>query len=448
MTDTTRALAAWVANARLADMPAPVVHEAKRAMLHWVGCALGGCRTPPVETALATYAEFARTPQASILGRHEKTDVLLAALVNSMSADVLGFSDTHLKTVLHPGGVVGPAILALAQRSRVSGADLLLAFLLGLEVTCRIGIGVYRWHYGRGWHITGTVGTFGAAAAASRVLGLDEERTTWALGIAATQAAGLREGFGSMCKSLNPGRAAENGLSAALLAAKGYTSTPSGIEGRRGFAHVLGDQPDLAAITDGLGTRFELLANTYKPFPCGIVIHPLIDGCIRIASNHTLDTTTIRRVALRVHPLVVDLTGRPSPRIRSEAKLSAQHSAAAALRHGRVTELEYAEAIVHDPEIVRLRSVVELLPEAGIREDEAHVAIELVDGRTLECHVDHVVGSEQSPMSDADIATKVRGLADGVLAPAQCEQLIDACWGIANLPDAAQIARLAVPQTA
>jgi len=446
MTGTTQTLAAWAATARLADFPAPVVHEGKRAMLHWIGCALGGCRAPVVEAALATYAEIGRSQQASILGRHERGDVLLAALANAMSADVLGFSDTHLKTVLHPGGVVGPAALALAERTPASGADLLLAFVIGLEITCRIGVGVYRWHYGRGWHITGTVGTFGAAASAGRMLGLDAERMTCALGIAATQAAGLREGFGSMCKSLNPGRAAENGLSSALLAAKGFTSTATGIEGRRGFAHVLGDAPDLDAITAGLGERYELLANTYKPFPCGIVIHPLIDGCIRLAKGHGIAADAVSRVALRVHPLVVDLANRPAPRIRSEAKLSAQHSAAVALRHGRVTEQEYAEDVVNDPVIARLRSVVELLPEPGIREDEAWVRVELADGRALEQHIDHVVGSESSPMSDADIETKVHGLADGVIPQAQCRELIDACWTIDKLADASRIARLGVPE--
>jgi 2-methylcitrate dehydratase PrpD len=444
--EITRILARFVVASKPGGVPERAVHEGRRAMLHWIGCSLGGCRNEVVQHALDTYTEFSGKPQASVLGRRERVDILLASLVNAMSSDVLGFSDTHLKTVLHPGGVVGPVVLALAERTRVSGADLLHAFLLGMEVTCRIGVGVFGWHYGRGWHITGTVGTFGAAAAAGKLLGLDEERMIHALGIAATEAAGLREGFGSMCKSLNPGRAAQNGLSAALLAANGFTSTAAGIEGRRGFAHVLGDAPDLAAIIEGLGTRYEILSNTYKPFPCGVVIHPLIDGCITLAARHTLKPAQIESVALRVNPLVVELTGRPSPATTSEAKLSAQHSAAAALCYGRVTEEEYRPACVTDAGVAELRARVTLVPEEGIRDDEAHVGVRLRDGRRLELHVEHAVGSERRPMSDADIETKVRGLAEPVLPASQVDALIEKAWQITALADAGILARLAAVQ--
>jgi 2-methylcitrate dehydratase PrpD len=348
--------------------------------------------------------------------------------------------------VIHAGGVVGPAVLALAERTPVNGRDFLHAFMLGIEVACRVGLAVYPWHYARGWHITGTAGTFGAAAAAGKLLGLDEQRMTWALGIAATQAAGLREMFGSMCKNLHGGRAAQNGLNAALLARNGFTSSEHALEAPRGFAHVLGEAPNLAAITDGLGTTFEVLQNTYKPFPCGVVIHPVIDGCATLKSLHEIPDADIRRIALRVNPLVLELCGRKTPATTSEAKLSVYHSAAAALLRGRMTELEYAVSYVADPEVVALRDKVIATADAAIREDEADVVIEFADGKTLHHHVDYVVGSTHRPMSDADIEAKFRRLAAPVLPPVAVDQLIAACWGINDSNDAAGLARLAAAQ--
>lgn len=439
----TQTLARFLVEARAAEFPSNVVHEAKRAFLHWIGCAIGGAGNTVIDRSLATFSPFAGAPQATVIGRREGTDALLAAFLNAMAADVLGFSDTHLKTVLHPGGVVGPAVTSLAERQRVSGNEALRAFLAGVEVACRIGVGVYDWHYGRGWHITGSVGTFGAAAAAGMLLNLDETRMAWALSMAGTHAAGLRELFGSMGKSLHAARAAQNGLASALLAANDFTSSTTGIEGRRGFAHVLGERPDLAAMVDGLGSRFEILSNTYKPFPCGVVIHPVIDGCIQLSAQ--VRGSNVRGVKLQVNPLVLELCGRREPKTTSQAKLSVFHSAAAALVKGRVTEVEYAEAAIRDAELVSLAARCEATPSPAIREDEARVAVELADGRTVDCHVDHAVGSEARPMSDADLERKFRGLAEPVLASSQIDRLIEGCWKLEQLDDVGALVRLAAP---
>ncbi|MDB5808467.1 MAG: hypothetical protein JWN94_589 [Betaproteobacteria bacterium] len=442
----TRTLARYIVESNPDDIPDAVVHEARRALLHWIGCSLGGCRHEATETALAAFGEFSGAREATVIGRPERVDLLLAALLNGISADVLGFSDTHLKTVIHPGGVVGPAILGLAERAPISGRDFLHAFLLGIEVACRAGLSVYPWHYARGWHITGTAGTFGAAAAAGKLLGLDEQRMTWALGIAATQAAGLREMFGSMCKSLHGGRAAQNGLSAASLAQKGFTSSEQAIEAPRGFANVLGESPDLTALIRGLGTDFEVLQNTYKPFPCGVVIHPVIDGCVTLKAAHAFNAADIRRIALRVNPLVLELCGRKTPATTSQSKLSVYHSAAAATIAGRMTEQEYAMTCVADPAVVGLREKVEAVADAAIREDEADVVIEFADGKTLHHHVDFVIGSTRRPMSDADIEIKFRGLAAPVLPAETVEQLIAACWAITDQKEASILARLGAAQ--
>lgn len=442
----TRPLAQYIVASRPGDIPSAVVHEAKRALLHWVGCSLGGCRHEAVESALSAFDELSGPRSATVIGRSGRVDMLMAALLNGMSADVLGFSDTHLKTVIHPGGVVGPAILPLAERAPVAGRDFLHAFLLGIEVACRVGLAVHPWHYARGWHITGTAGTLGAAAAAGKLLRLDAQRLTWALGIAATQAAGLREMFGTMCKSLHGGRAAQNGLSAALLAQKGFTSSERPLEAPRGFAHVLGEKPDLDQLTAELGTRFEVLQNTYKPFPCGVVIHPVIEGCAALKNEHAVRADDITRITLKVNPLVLELCGRKTPGTTSEAKLSVYHSAAAATIAGRMTEREYSDACIADPAVVALRGKVSAISDPSIREDEADVAILCRDGKALHHHVDYVAGSTRRPMSDADIEAKFRGLAAPVLPVAAIDGLIAQCWSITDAPDAAVLAQLAAPR--
>jgi len=441
--DTTRILARYVVNARQEDIPEAVVHAAKRCLLHWIGCSVGGSREESVVCALAAVEELSGPRQASVLGRKEKLDITHAAFINGVSADVLSFTDTHPQTLIHAGGVIGSAALALAERTPATGADFLSAYVLGYEVACRVGLAIYPWHYARGWHITGTAGIFGATAAAGKLLGLDEKHMVWALGIASTQSAGLREMFGSMCKNLHIGRAAQNGLWSALLAAKGFTSSNHSLEAPRGFAHVLGEKPNLDAITDGLGKRFEILQNTYKPYPCGVVIHPIIEGCIRLASQHRPAPGDIRHIKLRCSPLVVELCGKQKPVSTLEAKLSVYHCAAAALLAGRMTEQEYSPSNISNAEVLALREKVAVTVDEKIREDETHVAIELKGGETLSCHVDHVIGSSGKPMSDQDIEQKFRGLTEPVLPKARVDEIIDTCANIMKIGDAAVLARLA-----
>jgi 2-methylcitrate dehydratase PrpD len=286
--EVTKTLARFIVNHRYADIPQKVRHEAARSFLNWVGCAVGASRHETVENALAALSEFSGPRQATVLGRGDRLDIMLAALMNGTTSHTFDFDDTHLKTVIHPSGPVASAILALAERKPVKGEDFIHAFILGVEAECRIGNAVYPSHYDVGWHITATTGVFGAAAAAGRLLGLSEQQMVWALGIAATQSSGLREMFGTMVKPMHPGNAARNGLLAALLAAKNFTSAEQGIEGRRGFANVLATQRNYAEITEKLGATWEISLNTYKPYACGIVEHPAIDGCVQLRNEYKL----------------------------------------------------------------------------------------------------------------------------------------------------------------
>jgi 2-methylcitrate dehydratase PrpD len=443
--EVTRTLAKFIAGHGYHDIPEKVRHEAARSFLNWVGCAVGAARHETVERALAALNEFSGPREATVLGRGDRLDIMLAALMNGITSHTFDFDDTHLKTVIHPSGPVASAILALAERRPVKGDAFLHAFILGVEAECRIGNSVYPPHYDVGWHITGTAGVFGAAAAAGRLLGLDEQKLTWALGIAATQSSGLREMFGTMCKPFHPGNAARNGLLAALLAQRGFTSSSQGIEAKRGFANVLSTAFKPGAITDRLGETWEISLNTYKPFACGIVEHPAIDGCIQLRNEHRLNPEDIESVALKVHPLVVELTGKKTPQSGLEGKFSVYHSSAVAIIHGAAGEAQYSDQAVRDPRVVALREKVTATVGQGVHEDQVHVTIKLKNGKVLEKFVEHAVGSLDRPMSDADLEAKFRGLADPVLSRAEADRLIRLCWDIGTLKDAAEVARASVP---
>jgi 2-methylcitrate dehydratase PrpD len=373
---------------------------------------------------------------------------MLAALMNGITSHTFDFDDTHLKTVIHPSGPVASAILALAERSPVAGADFLHAFILGVEAECRIGNAVYPTHYDVGWHITGTAGVFGAAAAVGQLLDLTEQQMVWALGLAATQSSGLREMFGTMTKPFHPGNAARNGLLAALLAKANFTSSKQGIEAPRGFAHVLATARNFSQITERLGETWEIALNTYKPFACGIVIHPAIDGCIQLRNEHALKAGDIESVSLGVHPLVLELTGKKAPQAGLEGKFSVYHSVAAAIIHGAAGEEQYSDAVVRDPGVVALRDRVTAAVKPGMHEDQVQVTIRLRDGRTLEKFVEHAVGSVDRPMTDAQLEAKFRGLSAGILSKAETDQLIRLCWDIGSLKNAAEVARASVPVSA
>jgi len=428
----TVVLADYVVGASFDDVPTAVVRESVRSLLNWAGCAIGGSGHETVDRALAAVSPFAGEGVARLFGRVEKTDPLNAALLNGISSHVFDFDDTHLKTIIHPAGPVASCLLALAEVRPMTGAELLHAFILGVEVECRIGNAVYPAHYDIGWHITGTAGVFGAAAAAGKILGLDRQQMVWALGIAGTQSSGFREMFGTMCKSFHPGRAAQNGLLSALLAQQGFTSSDRVLEAPRGFAHVMSTERDFSEITDGLGDHFEISLNTYKPFACGIVIHPSIDGAVQLRTDHDLKPADIARVELKVAPLVLELTGKKTPVTGLESKFSVYHSCAVALLHGRAGEHEYSDETVNDPAVLALRSRVELVVDPQIHEASVDVRLTTTDGRELHIFVEHAIGSLERPMSDEQLKAKFVDQAEPLIGTDRAGQAFDRCMTLAT----------------
>src|SRR6202042_2232165 len=304
--DVTRELAHYVVTATYDDLPANVRKEGVRTLLNWVGVAIGGSHHQTVDIAVAALAPFSGPAQASLFGRRERFDIMNAAFLNGVASHIFDYDDTHLKTIIHPAGPVASAIIALSEMQPVSGKDFLNALVLGVETECRIGRAVYPNHYDVGWHITGTAGVFGSAAAVGKLLNLTQQQMVWAIGLAASQPVGLRESFGSMNKSFNPGRAASNGIFAALLASKNFTSSDHMIEAKRGWANTVSTKQDYSQVQDGLGSRYEALLNTYKPFACGIVMHPAIEAAIQFRNENQLTADEIERVELKVHPLVLE----------------------------------------------------------------------------------------------------------------------------------------------
>jgi 2-methylcitrate dehydratase PrpD len=438
--DVTRTLARYIVSAKPSDLPASVRKEAARTLLNWVGCTLGGSRHETVGIAISAMAPFSGPAQASILGRKERLDILNAALINGISSHVLDYDDTHSRNIIHPAGPVISAILALSEHHPVSGNEFVNALVLGVDAECRIGNSVYPKHYDVGWHITGTAGVFGAAAASGKLLGLSEQRMLWALGLAATQPVGLQEMFGSMTKSFHPGRAAQNGLTAALLASKNFTSSEQSLEAKYGWANVVSAAHNYDDITKRLGESFEISKNTYKPFACGVVMHPTIDGCIQLRNENKLSADEIDRIELRVHPLVMQLTSKKSPQTGLEGKFSIYHAASVALVEGSGGIEQFSDRAVRDRTIASLRDRVSTVVDSSLHEDQVRIAVVTKSGRRLEKFVEHAVGSLDHPMSDKDLEAKFTGLANGVLPPERQRKLMDLCWSVEGLAKAGAVA--------
>jgi 2-methylcitrate dehydratase PrpD len=438
----TRHLAQFLAESRWRDIPTEVKREATRTIVNFVGTALGGCCDEAVELAMRALGPFFGPGHATVIGRSERADALSAAFLNAVSANVLEFDDTHLQTVIHPAAPVVPAVFALAELRRVSGEDLLHAVLLGVEAECRIGKAVTPSHYRRGWHITSTCGVFGAAAAVGRLLGLDRQRMMWALGNAAAQSAGLIESLGSMAKSVSVGNAARNGLAAALLAEQGFTGPERVLEGSYGFAKVMSETADFGAIIDGLGDHWEISSNAYKPYPCGVVLFPVIDGCLQLRERHGVAAAQIARVIVKGHPLLRIRTDRPDPKTGREAKVSLQHSVAVAFLYGAAGLAQYADACVVEPAVQELGRKVTVAEDAAIPVETAFVTVETTDGRRLESHITEARGTMARPMSDAELEAKFHALAAHGAPELGSQLLIHELWNIGREPDIGRIVKL------
>ncbi|WP_159992831.1 MmgE/PrpD family protein [Roseomonas sp. 18066] len=419
----------------IADFPADgfspsLWHEGRRSLLNFFGGALGVAQDPAVQTALRVMAPFSGPERATVIGRAERLDAMGASFVNCIAANLLDFDDTHLETVIHPTAAVAPPLLALAELRGFSGAAVLEAFLIGAEVECRIGVSVSPGHYARGWHITSTCGVFGAAAGCARLLGLDPAQSATALGIAASQSAGLVENLPSAAKNVGMGNAARNGLLAALFAEAGYGAAPAAIEGKLGWARAMGDAPDIARITGGLGEQWEIARNTYKPYPAGIVFHAVIDACLDLRDG----LGEVKEILVEGDQLLLDRGDRVL-RNERDARVSIHHCAAVALLRGRAGVEDFSLAALQDPQLAALRGKVRARLDASLARGAARVTVVAPDGARRVAEVRDPRGSEARPMSDAELEKKfVQN--GGTPAQARAAWGLDRCASVAAVMQA------------
>lgn len=447
---TTQDLARFVVGASYHDMPQDLTWHAKRCVLDSLGVSIGALHHPSVAILREFVQVVGGAPQATVLGSGLKTSVTNAALVNGHLAHVLDYDDTYMppETILHGTAPVLPAALAIAEWKSIPGWRLLEAFILGFEVEARISLAMGRAHLEGGWHVTATVGTFGAAAAAGKLLGLDQISMTHALGIAGTLASGVTEMLGTMCKPLHPGKAAMHGVMAALLASKGFNSSSQVLEAPKGFGWVLAGDRNFAAVTDGLGERWELRRNGFKPYASGVVTHPIIDGVIQLRNRHGLQPDEVESIEAHTNPFVLVPTGKIEPKSGLEGKFSIYHCVAIAIIDGMVSAGQFTDQKVNDPKTVELRRRVHILPDESIRMDEAQVVLHLKDGQRLDVYVEHSMGTEQNPMTDEGLREKFLHLASPFLGQARGKGVIDSVDGLEQLTDVGDLARACVSSQA
>ena len=420
----TKTLCGHLAAARFSDLSSAALREARRGVLDWIGCALAGSRHRTIDTLLSVLQEAGGRPQATVLGRGLELGRLDAPLANGQMGHVLDFDDTHMGgVVLHASSPILAALLSLAERAPVSGADLMLAYAVGFEAGIRAGRTAPGHHKG-GWHLTGTLGSMAAGIAAGKLIGLDAQKLTYAMGIAATQAGGMQQNRGTMCKSFHAGKAAQNGVLAALLAEHGFDSTQEIIEGRKGFCRIYSDTAAPEQLTAGLGGSWLIETNGHKPYACGVVLHPLIDAVIAIRNREHIDPAAVSEISLRVHPFVLSITDVVEPATGLQSKFSTVHSAAVALVDGAAGIAQYSDAKAKDPLVAALRRKVAAVGDATLRSDEAHAAI-VAGGKRHEVHIPHASGTAANPMSDAAIAAKFLANATPVVGAERAQRACD-----------------------
>jgi 2-methylcitrate dehydratase PrpD len=432
----TRALARYAVASRYDALPEAVQREAERAFLNWIGVAIGGCHELAVMRAAQYVSAKGGSPQASLIGYGVQSDVESAAFVNCISSSVLAYDDAHLPTVAHPSGPAAAALFAVAQTRAVHGHAFLNALVLGIEVQCRIANMLVQppSPIDPNFYVNGFSGPVGVAVAVGRILGLDEERMSWAIGIAASQASGFRATHGTMTAHFRPGHAARCGVLGALLAEQGFDCIDDALEARGGFIEVYAAGSEPRRALDALGTRHEMLRNRYKPYPCGIVIHPVIDACQEIRAKLPA-SAKLTRIRLSVNPLVLALTGKRRPRTQLESHVSVYHWAAVSLLKDAPGLAATEVGCLEDPAILALRDHIEALGCPEIGKGEARAEVALADGTVLNAHVVHARGSQARPMTNQELEAKFLSLATRILSREASERLLAACWRASEMDD-------------
>lgn len=429
----TAQVADFIACVKIDEIPTEVRRLAKRSILDGLGLAAAGSRSQAAAIArdeISSYGQLA--PDATVLGTDRRAPARFAAFLNGLAIHADDFDDTQLAVgadrvyglLTHPTAPVLPPVLALGERDDRTGADVLVAYLVGVEVATKVAEAIDPRHYDDGFHSTATVGSIGAGAAASRALGLDGASTAMALGIAASQAGGLRENFGTMTKPFHAGRAAENGVLAASLAAAGFTAASDILEARRGFFRAAGGKFDPTMIENRLGApwTFAEPGISIKPHPSGSLTHPAMGAFLDLVVAADILPADVRRIRVGTNRHMPNALIHHRPTNGLEAKFSMEYCIAILLLERRAGLVEFGDQVVNRPDVrdIMERVTFEADPaadEGGFREMTSLIEVELVDRRVLRTRAEFAKGSPSNPMRDDELVNKFLGCLDWAEIP-------------------------------
>ncbi len=425
----SRTLAEHLANTRFIDLPEPVIEQARRAVLDWLGSALAGSLEPPARYVRDVVSGLGASHEATVFGG-ARSSAAGAALANGVASHILELDDVHKGSTLHPAAPIIPAALAVAEREHASGAAFLLAVVVGYESALRIGEAVNPSHY-RFWHPTGTAATFGAAAAAGSLLRLNPAQLLDALGSAGTQAAGLWEfnADGTMSKHLHPGKAAFNGILSADLARRGFTGARTILEGERGFFRAMSASFDPSRITDGLGSRWKIMENCYKLHSCCGHTHSAIDAALEIRND--IGGNSIREVHVDTYASGYRIVSEPNPQTSYQAKFSLAYVTAVALTEGVVGLAQFEPLRKVAPVHIRVDDrLTAMYPSAW----PARVRVILQDGRVVDAAVDYPRGHPENPVTTEELEVKFRSLVEPRFGSGVAQRALEFVRRISELP--------------
>lgn len=422
----SRELAAFAVSAELPD---EVLSFAARALKNGLACAYAAAESASIRTMAGMANKFSTHAEIPLAAQSVGADALWAAWYNAGAANALDFDDTHIPSILHPTSPVFGAVLSAAITEGRNGVELLEALAVGMEVACRLAHVISPHHYAAGWHITATCGVFGAAAGAGRLMGLNAQQMEWAFGGALTRSSGFVSTLGTASKSLGVGGAARDGSLAAMLAAEGFDGPDDPFGCRFGFLDVMGAGDHADELTSELGTRWYLLDTALKPYPCGVVLNPVIDAALLLRDRLSNNREQIRAIQISGHPLLKARTDRPGVTTGNMAQVSAQHAMAVALQYGRATPAEFTDHVAQGIEVQSLGRKVSVAVDKCHSVNGARVDVEMNDGTVFTEIIEHARGSLNRPLDDADINAKMRiccgeqSKADRLIAA--CDRLLE-----------------------
>ena len=453
----------FITRTRASAIPKDVMHLGKRSILDGIGLALAG-NAAESGHIVRSYLRALGIPidkGCTVIGTNLKVPPRFAAFANGVAMHADDYDDTQLAVakdrvyglLTHPTAPALPPVLALGELGNRSGIDVLTAYQIAVEVETKIAEAINPRHYDHGFHTTGTVGTFAATAGAARLLGLNAEQTRRALGIGASQAAGLRENFGTMTKPFHPGRSCESGVVAAEFARLGWTATPVVLEANRGFFQAAGGGYDAAAIQGKLGDpwTFAMPGVSIKPHPSGSLTHPGMGKMLDLIREHDIRPDQVAKVRVGTNRHMPNALIHHRPKTELQAKFSMEFCMAILLLERRAGLAQFTDQVVNRPDVQRMIERIEFgvhpdAEAAGYEKMTTIIDIELNDGRTFSGRADFGKGSPINPMSDTELSDKFRECAAwGKLPGAQADKVIDMVFGLEKLKSVRELTRLLAP---